>query len=65
MRAAVDSVFPADSRHSCEADPKRCVYFIGYWRRVPRGDGGQFYRAKVGDRGAFPVTALLVPEAEI
>lgn len=65
MRAEVAKAYPDGERHSCAADPDLCVYFMGYWRKVPRGDGSQFYRAKAGDRGAFPVTALLAASAEI
>jgi hypothetical protein len=65
MRKATDETYPVDARHSCAADPTACVYFMGWWRKVPRGGGSQFYRANVGDRGAFPVTALLTANADI
>jgi hypothetical protein len=65
MRAAVAQAYPPETRHTCAAEPDGCSYFRGWWRRVPRGDGAQFYRAKEGDRGVFAVTALLTPEAQI
>lgn len=65
MRLAVASAYPPDERHPNAADPAQCAYFMGWWRRVPRGDGGQFHRAVAGSRGAFQVTALLVPGCDI
>lgn len=65
IRRVVGEAYPPETRHPCAADPSTCVYFMGWWRSVPCGDVSRFYRAKVGDRGSFPVTALLTPEADI
>lgn len=65
IRAAVGERYPPEFRHTYAADPSVCTYFMGWWRKVPHYDGARFYRAAAGARGAFRVTALLVPTAEI
>lgn len=52
-------------RHPCEAAEAECRFVQGWWRKVPRGDGAQFHAARPGSRGAFPVTALLLPGSEL
>ena len=52
-------------RHLCEADESECHFSQTYWRKVPRGDGSQFYESVAGKPGAFPVTVLAVLDAKL
>lgn len=70
FRAALDETFwytdPRDGqrkrdKHPCEADETRCEFVQTWWRVV---GGNRFHSAVPNSRGAFKVTAMLVPEAE-
>lgn len=48
-------------KHSCEADETECRFVQQWWRNA----FGRFVATAAHARGAFPVTAMLTPEAEL
>lgn len=54
----------AEHRHPSEADETRCHFVHAWWRNVPTADGMRLQTAAPKSRGAYPVTAMLTPEAE-